>query len=136
MSASKLLTELTRQGLTLATEGTGIRVTPTSRLTEELRQTIRTHKAELLALLRGQSDTGADDALAEALAAIERAKRSVPLTQLQRTILDTFGSVFRRYHAERNPLLFDAAGDVENQLRLIWGLKSRTIGNGVACPDP
>jgi TubC N-terminal docking domain len=51
MSPAALLVELDRQGFTLAVEGDGIRVTPASRLTVELRDRIRRHKPDLLLLL-------------------------------------------------------------------------------------
>jgi hypothetical protein len=53
VTAAELFADLARQGFTLAGEGDGIRVTPASRLTEELRQAIRVHKAALLTLLAG-----------------------------------------------------------------------------------
>jgi hypothetical protein len=49
--AAQLFTSLARQGFTLAAEGNGIRISPASRLTDALRQDIREHKAELLAIL-------------------------------------------------------------------------------------
>jgi hypothetical protein len=51
MSAIDLLTDLYRQGFTLAAEGGGIRLRPASRLTEDLRQVIRANKPELLAII-------------------------------------------------------------------------------------
>jgi hypothetical protein len=52
MSPAEFLAELARLGFTLTQEGAGIRITPADRLTEDLRRTIRAHKADLLALLR------------------------------------------------------------------------------------
>src|SRR5262249_10623714 len=78
VSAANLLDDLARQGFTLAREGYGIRVTPASRLTEELPQTIRAHKPALLALLaEGQRPAAAfiwDQAEAERLLAELRAE--------------------------------------------------------------
>jgi hypothetical protein len=51
VTATDLLDDLARQGFCLTPEGDGIRVRPASRLTGELRQVIRAHKAALLALL-------------------------------------------------------------------------------------
>jgi hypothetical protein len=53
MSGAELLTDLARQGFSLTPEGGGIRVRPASRLSEDLREAIRTHKDELLAQLAG-----------------------------------------------------------------------------------
>jgi hypothetical protein len=44
---------LVKDGFTLGTEGDKLTVRPVSRLTDELRQAIRAHKPELLALLSG-----------------------------------------------------------------------------------
>jgi hypothetical protein len=51
VSAQQLLADLQEKGFALAVEGNGIRVTPATRLTPELRQAIRAAKAQLLALL-------------------------------------------------------------------------------------
>jgi hypothetical protein len=51
VSAQKLLADLQEKGFALAPEGDGIWVTPSSRLTAELRQAIRAAKADLRALL-------------------------------------------------------------------------------------
>jgi DNA modification methylase len=64
VTAADLLTALTREGFTLAAEGDGIRLHPASRLTDALRQRVREHKAELLALL-----AEADRLVASALSA-------------------------------------------------------------------
>jgi hypothetical protein len=55
MMATKLLLDLRRRGLVLAPEGTGVRVSPKSALTPELRETLRTHKADLLTALSVES---------------------------------------------------------------------------------
>src|SRR5215469_11235624 len=52
MTAAELLADLQDQGFQLSPEGAGLRVRFAARLTPEQRQAIRTHKAELLALLR------------------------------------------------------------------------------------
>ena len=51
MKTLALLVDLRRRGLTLAPEGMGVRVAPKSVLTPELREAVRTHKADLLAAL-------------------------------------------------------------------------------------
>jgi hypothetical protein len=51
MEANRLLEELRCGGFSIAVEGNGVRLSPASRLTPELRQAIRVHKAELIALL-------------------------------------------------------------------------------------
>jgi hypothetical protein len=52
MTPKKLLTALMRQGFRLAVCGNNIEVAPISQLTESVRQDIRKHKGELMALLR------------------------------------------------------------------------------------
>jgi hypothetical protein len=52
MTPKKLLTDLMRQGFRLAVCGNNIEVAPISQLTESVRQDIRKHKGELMALLR------------------------------------------------------------------------------------
>jgi hypothetical protein len=54
MTPAALLDDLTRQGFVLAREGAGIRVSPASRLTPELRTAIRANRADLLRLLAGR----------------------------------------------------------------------------------
>lgn len=51
MGAPDLIARLSALGLRLAREGNGIRVAPRSALTDEARDLIRAHKAELLAAL-------------------------------------------------------------------------------------
>ncbi len=51
MTTLALLVELRRRGFTLAPEGVGVRVAPKSALTPELRETLRTHKTDLLEAL-------------------------------------------------------------------------------------
>jgi hypothetical protein len=51
MTAAELLADLTREGFTLLPEEAGIRVTPASRLTPDVRKIIAEHKPALLALL-------------------------------------------------------------------------------------
>jgi hypothetical protein len=85
VSASDLLADLARQGFSLVPEGGGIRVTPASRLTEELRHAIRSHKFALLTLLaNAQKPTPArlwhqaeaEKLLADLRATVERINRS------------------------------------------------------------
>jgi hypothetical protein len=55
MGAPDLLRHLRGAGFTLALADGGIRVAPARDLTDAQRETIRTHRAELLALLSGQT---------------------------------------------------------------------------------
>ncbi|WP_288094191.1 hypothetical protein [Thiomonas sp.] len=66
MTVAALLEEIRAAGLTLDTAPDGLRVSPKGRLTDELRQKIRAHKAELLAALNPPPD---DRAVLEADAA-------------------------------------------------------------------
>ncbi|HKI36280.1 MAG TPA: hypothetical protein VKA46_30765 [Gemmataceae bacterium] len=85
MTTTELLAELACQGFSLTPDGDGIRVTPASRLTAELREAIKTHKAELLALLEGREEP--DTALAWDQAEAERllAELRDRLARLERT---------------------------------------------------
>jgi len=56
MGAPDVLGHLRALGLTLAAEGSNIVVRPRQALTDEARQLIRAHKAELLAALTGTPD--------------------------------------------------------------------------------
>ena len=56
MTAAALLEEIRAAGLTLDPAPDGLRVTPKGRLTDDLRQKIRAHKAELLAALSPPPD--------------------------------------------------------------------------------
>lgn len=58
MGAPDILATLAGTGLRLSRDGTGIRVTPRSALTDEARRLILAHKAELLATLRESADFG------------------------------------------------------------------------------
>ena len=72
MAASSLLQEIRAAGLTLDPAPDGLRVTPKGRLTDELRQKIRAHKAELLAALSpppDDLDTLAADTASQAVTA-------------------------------------------------------------------
>lgn len=53
------MVELRSQGLTLTAEGGKLQVGPTERLTDELRQVIREHRAALLALVASESENTA-----------------------------------------------------------------------------
>jgi hypothetical protein len=81
MTAVELLDDLTRRGFSMAREGDGIRVTPASRLTADVRQEVRAHRAELLALLAGRQEPAfawdqaeADHLLAQMRGALARAE--------------------------------------------------------------
>ncbi|MDD4887492.1 MAG: hypothetical protein PHO64_11315 [Thiomonas sp.] len=60
MIAAGLLEEIRAAGLTLDPAPDGLRVSPKGRLTDELRQKIRAHKAELLAALSPPPDDRSD----------------------------------------------------------------------------
>jgi len=62
MGAPDLLARLSALGLRLAREGEAIRAAPRSALTDEARDLIRTHKAELLAALTNEGDPLPDPA--------------------------------------------------------------------------
>lgn len=56
METSKLLTELQQRGVNLTVDGDNLRyVAPKGALTDELRQAIKDHKAELLELLQADA---------------------------------------------------------------------------------
>ncbi|MHB8210870.1 MAG: TubC N-terminal docking domain-related protein [Acidithiobacillus sp.] len=55
MAASSLLAELRAEGFTLTAEGSRLRVAPADSLTDELRQRIKEHRAEIVALLAAES---------------------------------------------------------------------------------
>jgi DNA modification methylase len=89
MIAAQLFTSLARQGFTLAAEGDGIRVRPRSRLTDAIRQDIREHKTELLALLADRElwdQSEADRLIASVLAGWDDPDRPRELHQLAETI--------------------------------------------------
>ncbi len=72
MIAATLLEEIRAAGLTLDPAPDGLRVSPKGRLTDELRQKIRAHKAELLAALSPPPDDRSDleaDTASQAVAA-------------------------------------------------------------------
>jgi hypothetical protein len=73
VTAAELLSDLIRQGFSITPDGAGIRVKPASRLTTELREAIRAHKAVLLGLLTDAKTSAAprawDQAEAERLLA-------------------------------------------------------------------
>ena len=72
MTVAALLKEIRPAGLTLTPAPGGLRVSPKGRLTDELRQKIRAHKAELLAALNPPPDDRSDleaDAASQAVAA-------------------------------------------------------------------
>lgn len=126
MTAQCLLTTLQGRGLVLSLDGDRLLCRGKQRgLTPDLRSLMDQHRGELITLLR------LDAALVKALSAIEAAKRSHPLTEVQRRVLDLFGATFRDYRAKEDPLLFDAAADIENQVGTIWGLKRVTVGGRV-----
>lgn len=58
MNASMIIESLTARGFALAIVAEGIRVTPSSALTDADREAIRAHKPQLLALLQGQQQQG------------------------------------------------------------------------------
>jgi hypothetical protein len=74
-TSSTLLSDLTRRGFTVRAAGESIAVAPASELTPDDRQSIREHRAELLALLSLAEPWNADTAIrlmSEADALVER----------------------------------------------------------------
>ena len=63
MAPHELIAELRRRGLSVVAKGGALHVSPSGRLTEEDRQTITDHKAELLALLSEPWDQAEADRL-------------------------------------------------------------------------
>ncbi len=79
MPASALLTDLTRAGFTIQADGGRLVVGPASKLTDETRQVIRLHKAELLAEITARVSspkllTGAEDAHRNGVSAFEKSE--------------------------------------------------------------
>lgn len=70
MDADRLLKAIQTQGYTLAVEGEQLRLTPASRLTAELREAIRAHKAELLALMSRAKPPGSINPDPEAVSTV------------------------------------------------------------------
>ena len=64
MGAQEIFAHLSALGFRLSREGDGIRVTPRSALTDEVRALIREHKAELLAALDPAAENRRQRALA------------------------------------------------------------------------
>ena len=60
-TAAQLLTELQALGVTLAADGDRLRFRPGTAVTPELLARLRTHKAELLAMLARTGDSGDGD---------------------------------------------------------------------------
>lgn len=56
MGAPDIWVAVRRAGVTLTAEGTGIRATPKTALTDELRTAIRANREAILAVLRGASE--------------------------------------------------------------------------------
>src|SRR5262249_38743087 len=137
VTAAELLAELTRQGVTLAAEGAGIRVTPASRLCAALRGAVVAHKSALLELLRsgepspasagGWDQAEADRLLAEAreaLAHAEAERRAGRMTEARRNVVRTWLWVcegYARDHEKEARRGWDA-------LDLLRGASRRAVG--------
>jgi len=63
----------------------------------------------------------ADAILAEVNKRIDTLKAQPWRTEAQQRILEVFRTVFGRYHAQRNQLLWGAPADLEHQVNVIWG---------------
>lgn len=63
MSATEIISAFSARGIAVSlNDAGGLRVVPASLLTDEDRQALRDHKAELIALLQSQSEPGNGDA--------------------------------------------------------------------------
>jgi hypothetical protein len=121
VTAGELLTDLARQGFTLAREGGGIRVQPASRLTDALRVSIHEYKADLLALLPPRWDQPrAAAVLAEVNRDLDSARRLHRAKAARVAVLDVYGELARDYHAGRDPMLFEVH-DALAKLLARWG---------------
>jgi hypothetical protein len=119
VKAADLLEDLSRRGFTLAPEADGVRVTPASGLSADLRQAIQAHKPALLALLRPWDQARAAAALAEAEAAVDRLERA-SRTDGQRRAAAAYRAAVRGLHARRDPLLFDDLAEHLGALAQRW----------------
>jgi hypothetical protein len=80
-------------------------------------------------------DQAAADAILAAVSARLDALKAQPWrTDPQRAILEVFRVVFTRYHAQHNSLLFDALGDLDNQVNVIWSAANQESPS--AWPEP
>ncbi len=61
-TAQMILGDLIRRGFTLVASGDKLRIAPRKAVTDEIRQTIRAHRQEILTLLH-QSGSGSAEAL-------------------------------------------------------------------------
>jgi hypothetical protein len=112
MTAADLLAAARQRGIELRTEGSRFRFRgPRGAMTDDLRQAIDCHRNELLTLL-------ADRALSEVLALVAQARFDAK-QRAQDAVLAEYVSVARRYHADGDPLLYEAAAAVQG-LRDRW----------------
>jgi hypothetical protein len=56
MTATRLLTQLTELGINLTLEGETLKVSPKSKLTPDLVESLKANKQQMMILLRGQSE--------------------------------------------------------------------------------
>jgi hypothetical protein len=94
VSATELFIELGRQGFSLAPSGEGIRVRPASRLPKVLREAVRRHKAELLAMLYGRAEAGSSAVGIEGPAAAvdwDQAEANCLVAEVQAARFEWFG---------------------------------------------
>ena len=118
MGAPYLLRHLHNAGFTLAlADGGGIRITPAGALTDDLRQEIRTHKPELIALLTEPAPAIATPVIAlpadEPGAAVMRLIVSVPADTVAE--VDNLLSMRRRHAARAGPGAQGATRGAERQ---------------------
>lgn len=71
MAAPEIIAHLEQQGFRMEADGDRIKVTPSSRLTDELRAQIRSHKSEILAALQNDIAQAVTEAVNERQAILE-----------------------------------------------------------------
>jgi hypothetical protein len=104
----ELLAALNARAVRLTAVGDRLRVdAPAGTLTAADRQALAQHKAALLALLVSWDGASADAELSEVLGLLGRAAARTRRSPRQ-AVLDEYAATARRYHAERDPLLFEA----------------------------
>lgn len=127
MTSAEFLADLTGRGVGLSSIDGRLRVeAPAGSLTPADRLALAQQKAELLALL----PRPADAELARVRGLIDlQASKCPGLTSVQKRILTDYRTVAEKCHGNRDPLLFDLAGDVPHQIRVIWGLNPARDGD-------
>jgi hypothetical protein len=130
MHAAELVVVLTSRGVKLHPEGTGIRCeAPRGVLTSDLLAELRTHKAEVLAMLTRPTDSDRLD-LPDCMALIGEAFDTVEAGYIEGALelLDTDADLARRFNVTEQAI--DAAvkvGPTEMQLRAALGAHVEVI---------